>query len=188
MPCAGGHTAEPARSRHLRSGRAATRRPGGAGQGGGCPRAHPSGLGRAQRARRALAPKPAACPCAAAHSRGQLHLTACDRRGPRRVSRAAQGRYGACGAGPSRAAEALGQGRARAAAHVAGAATPPMAQRGRTFRRRRATDGRPAVRGARPTSRRARCVARWRSDGATSPRGAEGAARARAAGMFWRGG
>ena len=69
------------------------------------PGTHPGSLGE-HKARDTLCSKPAACPAPPGAQQGQLDLTACDRYGARRVSRAAQGGTGlwcrpiVCGGGP----------------------------------------------------------------------------------------
>jgi hypothetical protein len=97
-------TAGAARSHRLRSVWSATRRPGAAGRYGaaqGCTRAVSA---CSTRATCPALSRQRALLCAAAQ--GKLHLTACDRYGARRVSRAAQGGTGlwyrpiACGGGP----------------------------------------------------------------------------------------
>ena len=166
--CAPRHTAGLAGSHRLRSVRHATRRPGVVGR-----------CGAAQRRTRAVSAcsTRATCPalsrqrallCAAAQ--GKLHLTACDRYGARRVSRAARGRAGrscwaiACGGGPPPRARTSCTGCTCASSCGATHGTEARACWGR-----RATGATPSVRGARCSSRRGRCVAHCRWDGTPPP-------------------
>ena len=132
------------------------------------PGTHPSGLGE-HNARDAPCPKTAACPTRR-RTPVQVHLTACDRYGMRRVDRAVRGGVGRlCWAIAAR--NGLRQRRARAAqaAHVPGSATQPTAR----WHEPAGTDERPArrstVHGARKPPERGRCVAQGRSDGTTAP-------------------
>ena len=101
---------------------------------------------------------------------GQLDLTACDRYGARRVSRAAQGGTClwcwaiACGGGPPPRARTSCTGCTCASSCGATHGTEARACWGR-----RATGATPSFRGARCSSRRGRCVAQGRSDGTPPP-------------------
>ena len=161
-----------------------------AGRGGtvrGCPATHPGGLG-VLNARDTPCPKPAGRALPPASPQGQLNLTACDRRRPRRVGWAVRG-----GTGLSRRAIARGGGpppRALTSCPGCTCASSCGATHGTEARAcwgRRATGATPSVRGARCSSRRGRSVAHWRSDGTTRPRGRSRRPRARPRGMFERG-
>ena len=182
------HTAGPARSHHLRSKRNATREPGGLGRFGaarGRTRTVSAGTTRttnpARSRQRALPPRRTA-------GSPRSHRLRSVRSATREPG--AAGRYGACGAGPSCGVKALRQGGARAAqaAHVPRAAPPPMALRHAPAGDNERTARRSTVHGARTPPERGRCVAQGRSDGTTSARGRSRRPRARAAGMFERGG
>ena len=161
-----------------------------AGRGGAewdCPAAHPGGLG-VPNARHAL-PEADSVTCPPAAPPGQLNLTACDRRGPRRVGRAAQGGTGlwcwaiACGGGPPPRVRTSCTGCTCALGYGATHGTEARACWGR--RATGATLYRPwsvYATGTVPLSR-PRPLGRHDAAGGRSP-----AARGRAVGIFQRGG
>ena len=185
MPPAPRRSAGPARPHRLRSARHASAGRGGAGR--DCPGAPPGGLG-VRNARDTPCPKPAARALPPASPQGQLNLTACDRRRPRRVGWAVRG-----GTGLSRRAIARGGGpppRALTSCPGCTCASSCGATHGTVARAcwcRRAAGATPSVRGARCSSRRGRCVAHCRWDGTPPPGAGAPEARPRAVGIFARG-